>query len=82
VQWVTGMVLGWEEHTLTQLLTASGLKSHWRVLEHFAESGAWEREAVERHTLRLLEQERPARWGTYHPVALDDTKSHRTSKKI
>jgi hypothetical protein len=82
VQWVTGMVLGWEEHTLTQLLTAIGLESRWRVLEHFAEYGAWDREAVERHTLRLIEQERPARWGAYHPVALDDTKSHRTSKKV
>jgi DDE superfamily endonuclease len=82
VQWVTGMVLGWEEHTLTQILTALGLESRWRVLEHFAEYGAWDREAVERQTLRLLEQKRPARWGAYHPVALDDTKGHRTSKKV
>lgn len=82
VQWVTGMVWCWEEHTLTQILTALGLESRWRVLEHFAEHGAWEREAVERRLLRLVEQERPVRWGCYHPVALDDTKLHRTSKKI
>jgi DDE superfamily endonuclease len=82
VQWVTGMMLCWEDHTITQLLTASGLESRWRVLEHFAEYGAWDREAVERHTLRLIEQERPARWGAYHPVALDDTKGHRTSKTV
>jgi DDE superfamily endonuclease len=82
VQWVTGMVLGWEEHTITQLLTAIGLESRWRVLEHFAEYGAWDREAVERQILRLLEQERPARWGRYHPVAVDDTKGHRTSKQV
>lgn len=82
VQWVTGMVLCWEEHTMTQLLTALGLESRWRVLEHFAEYGAWDREAVERQLLRLLEQERPARWGLYHPVALDDTKLHRTSAKV
>jgi DDE superfamily endonuclease len=82
VQWVTGMVLCWEEHTLTQLLTATGLESRWRVLEHFAEYGAWERKAVERQTLWVLEQERPARWGSYRPVALDDTKGHRTSKKV
>jgi threonine/homoserine/homoserine lactone efflux protein len=36
VQWVTGMVLCWEEHTLTQILTALGLESRWRVLERFA----------------------------------------------
>jgi DDE superfamily endonuclease len=82
VQWVTGMVLCWEEHTLTQLLTALGLESRWRVLEHFAEYGSWDRKAVERYTLRLIEQEQPARWGQYHPVALDDTKLHRTSKKV
>jgi hypothetical protein len=82
VQWATGMVLCWEEHTMTQLLTASGLASRWRVLEHFAEYGAWDREAVERPRLRLLEHERPARWGSYHPVALDDTKLHRTSAKV
>jgi hypothetical protein len=82
VQWVTGMVLCWEEQTITPLLTAVGLESRWRVLEHFAEYGAWDREAVERHTLRLLEQAHPARWGSYHPVALDDTKGHRTSQKV
>jgi DDE superfamily endonuclease len=82
VQWVTGMVLAWEEHTITQILTALGLESRWRVLEHFAEYGAWDPEAVERHTLRLLEQARPARWGRDHPVAVDDTKLHRTSKQV
>jgi hypothetical protein len=82
VQWVTGMVLCWEEHTLTQILTALGLECRWRVLEHFAAYGAWDRAAVERHMLRLIEQEQPARWGRYHPVAVDDTKLHRTSKKV
>lgn len=82
VQWATGMVRCWEEHTITQILTALGLESRWRVLEHFAEHGAWEREAVERHTQRLIEQECPARWGRYHPVTVDDTKLHRTSKQV
>jgi hypothetical protein len=82
VQWVTGMILCWEEHTLTQILTALGLESRWRALEHFAEYGVWDRTAVERETLRLIERERPARWGCDHPVALDDTKLHRTSAKI
>jgi hypothetical protein len=82
VHWVTGMVLGWEEHTITQLLTALGLESRWRVLEHVAEDGAWDREAVERPTLRLLEPEQPARWGPSHPVAIDDPTRHRTSAKV
>jgi hypothetical protein len=82
VQWVTGMVLCGEEHTITQIVVALGLESRWRVLEHFAEYGAWDHVAVERQTLRLIEQARPARWGCYHPVALDDTKLHRTSAKV
>jgi hypothetical protein len=82
VQWITGMVLCWEEHTITQILTTLGLESRWRVLEHFAEYGAWDREAVERRTLRLIEQVQPARWGQYHPIAVDDTKLHRTSKQV
>ena len=82
VPWVTGMVLCWEEHTMTQLLTALGWESRWRVLEHVAEDGAWDREAVERQMPRWLEQERPARWGPYHPVVIDDTKLHRTSAKV
>ena len=46
-QWVTGTVLCQEEHTITQILTALGMESAWRNVEHFAEYGAWDREAVE-----------------------------------
>jgi hypothetical protein len=76
------MMLCWEEQTITQILMALGLESRWRVLEHCAEYGAWDRKAVERHTLPFIEQERPARWGRYRPVALDDTTLHRTSAKV
>ncbi len=82
VQWVTGMVMCWEEHTITQILISLGLESRWRVMEHFAEYGAWDRPAVERRTISLIEQECPARWGRYHPVAVDDTKLHRTSERV
>ena len=44
-QWVTGTVLCWEEHTITQILTSMGLESRWRVLENFAEYGAFDCEA-------------------------------------
>ena len=81
-QWVTGMVLCWEEHTITQILTAMNLESRWRVLEHFAEYGSFDCEAVERCTIRLIEEQQPARLAGYHPVALDDTKEHRTSADV
>jgi hypothetical protein len=79
VPWVTGMVQCWDEHTLTQLLTALGLEARWRVLAHVAEYSAWAREAMERQTRRLIEQEQPARWGRDHPVEWEDTTWHRTS---
>jgi hypothetical protein len=82
VPWVTGMGLGWEEHTITQILTALGLETRWRVLEPLAAYGAWDRAAGERQTLGLMEPERPARWGRYQPVAVDDTKLHRTSANV
>jgi hypothetical protein len=78
----TGMVRCWAEHTSTPILTALGLEARWRVLEHCAEYGAWDREVVERQTRPLLAQERPARWGRYHPVALDETKLHRTRASV
>jgi hypothetical protein len=82
VPWVTGMVRCGEEHTITQMLTALGLEARWRGLEPVAESGAWDRDAVERQTRRLLAQERPVRWGRSHPVAWDDTQWHRTRAKV
>lgn len=82
VQWVTGMVMGWEEHTITQILVSMGLESRWRVMERFAEKGTWNRPAVERRTIALIEHECPARWGRYHPVAVDDTKLHRSSGAV
>ena len=58
------------------------LEAQWRNVEHFAEYGSWDREAVERQLMRVVEQEHPARWGGYHPVAIDDTKEHRTSADV
>jgi len=81
-QWATGTVLCSEEHTITQILTGLGLESQWRNVEHLAEYGSWNREAVERQLMRVVEQEHPARWGGYHPVAIDDTKEHRTSAEV
>jgi hypothetical protein len=82
VQWVTGMVLCDEEHTITQILTSLGLESRWRALESFVEYGSWDRLAVERQLLSLLGDQQPVRWGKYRVVAVDDTKEHRTSAEV
>jgi hypothetical protein len=76
------MVLCWEAHPSTHILTALDLAARGRVLERLAAYGAWDRDAGERQTRRLREQERPARWGRYHPVALDATQWHRTSAQV
>lgn len=81
-QWVTGTVLAWEEHTITQILTSLDMEDRWRVVEHFAEYGAFRREAVESRTRCLVETELSPRLAGYRPVALDDTKCHRTSKGV
>ncbi|MFO0799660.1 MAG: transposase [Gemmataceae bacterium] len=81
-QWVTGTVLGWEEHTITQVLTSMGLEDRWRVAEHFAEYGAFRRDAVERQTRRVIEDQVGPRFGGYRVVAVDDTKCHRTSERV
>lgn len=67
---------------MPQLVTARGRDSRGRVREHFAEYGAWDLAAVERHTLRWLAQVRPARWGRYPPVAVDDTQLPRTRQRV
>lgn len=82
LQWVTGLVFCPEEHTITQSLTGMGLQSRWRVVEHFAEYGSWDRDTLERRTMRMIDQVHPARWGKYRPVAVDDTKVHRTSRHV
>ena len=81
-QWVTGMVLGNEEHTITQILTAMGLESRWRVMEAFAEYGSWDRDAVERQLLRTVQRQEPPHWGKYRVMAVDDTKEHRSSGDV
>ncbi len=82
VQWLTGLLLNVEEHTITQSLTALEQTDDWKALEAFAEYGAWDREHVERVTAQLLEDAPGRLWHGYHVCAGDDTKVHRTSKNV
>ena len=41
VQWVTGLALNVEEHTITQSLVGLGRVRDWKALEAFAEYGSW-----------------------------------------
>lgn len=81
-QWVTGLVLCPEEHTITQILIALGIEDRWRVMESFAEYGSWNQEEVERQLIRVVEDEQLPGWGKYRVMAVDDTKEHRTSSDV
>lgn len=81
-QWVTSMVLCDEEHTITQNLTSCAAEDRWRVIEHFAEYGSWDRQVVERQLERLVAAEAPRTFAGYRVVALDDTKEHRASPDV
>ena len=82
VEWLTGLALNVEEHTITQSLVGLERTDDWKALEAFAEYGAWDRDAVERVTAQLLEDAPGRFWHGFHVWAGDDTKVHRTSKDV
>src|SRR5262245_16574807 len=82
VEWVTGLALNVEEHTITQSLVGLDRTQDWKALETFAEYGAWD-EAGVAATLAGLVETAPGRlWHGYHVDALDDTKVHRSSAHV
>ena len=81
-QWVTGLVLCDEEHTITQEVTTLNLVDQWRNWESFAEYGSFDIRQVESQTQRLVEREHPSSFAGYHMKAADDTKELRSSRDI
>jgi hypothetical protein len=82
VEWVTGLVLNVEEHTITQSLVALERPNDWKALETFAEVGHWNRLSLERALALQLEQAPGRLWYGYHVEAGDDTKVHRNSPNV
>ena len=82
VVWVTGLALNDEEHTITQSLIALGLEDRWKEVENFAEIGHWNQELVEWSLADLLEDAPGRFWYGYRVHALDDSKVHRSSKRV
>jgi DDE superfamily endonuclease len=82
VEWVTGLALNDEEHTITQSLLGLGRAHDWKALETFAETGAWDQRFLAWTTTRLLDTLPDRRWFGYHVCAVDDTKVHRNSKEV
>src|SRR3954447_20747814 len=82
VEWVTGLALNVEEHTITQSLIGLDRPQDWKGLENFAEYGSWDRQQVERVCTQVLEEAPGRVWYGFHVSAIDDTKVHRSSKDV
>jgi hypothetical protein len=82
VEWVTGLALNVEEHTITQSLVGLNRADDWKALESFAEYGRWYDNLVEYQLAYHLEAVPGRLWYGYRVQAVDDTKVHRTSKRV
>jgi hypothetical protein len=81
-EWLTGLALNVEEHTITQSLVGLDRTGDWKALESFAEYGSWDQDALEHATATLIDQAPDRLWYGYHVWAGDDTKVHRSSAKV
>jgi len=81
-EWVTGLVLNVEEHTITQSLIALERPQDWKALESFAELGTWRQDILADRLAQLLDDAPGSLWFGYHVSALDDTKVHRNSANV
>jgi hypothetical protein len=82
VEWVTGLALNVEEHTITQSLIGLDRVPDWKALESFAEYGSWDLPVLQWSLARHLDRRPDRTWHGYHVWAGDDTKVHRSSKKV
>src|SRR5438034_1688407 len=78
VEWVTGLALNVEEHTITQSLLGLGRPDDWKALEAFAEHDRWDLPFLQWSLARRTAQLPGRRWHGYFVWAADDTKAHRS----
>jgi hypothetical protein len=82
VEWITGLALNVEEHTITQSLVGLDRPQDWKALESFAEYGSWDPLRLERQLGQAIGRLPNSRWHGYRVWAGDDTKVHRTSPGV
>jgi len=82
VEWVTGLVLNVEEHTITQSLVGIDRPADWKALESFAEYGSWNLQSFQWHMNWTIGKLPNALWHGYRVWAGDDTKVHRNSETV
>lgn len=81
-EWITGLALNAEEHTITQSLVGLDRTDDWKALETFAEVGHWRGPVVDYELAQLVEHAPGRLWYGYRVDAVDDTKVHRSSKHV
>jgi hypothetical protein len=82
VEWLTGLALNVEEHTITQSLIGLDRPQDWKGLESFAEYGSWHQADVARALARSLADAPGRTWHGLYVLAGDDTKVHRCGKHV
>ena len=82
VQWLTGLALNVEEHTITQSAVALDRVLDWRALETFAEYGSWDLPSLQAGLAQAIDRLPESLYYGYRVRAGDDTKVHRTSKDV
>jgi Transposase DDE domain len=82
VEWVTGLALNVEEHTITQSLVGLDRVPDWKALESFAEYGHWDLPLLEWSTAGAIDRHTDRLWHGYRVWAGDDTKVHRNSPDV
>src|SRR3954452_16841168 len=82
VQWVTGLALNVEEHTVTQSLIALDRVEDWKALESFAEYGSWNLPLLQWGVARRLARLPDRAWHGSSVWAADGTKVPRNSKDV
>ena len=82
VEWITGLALNVEEHTITQSLVGLDRPQDWKALESFAEYGSWNERLLEWQLGWALNRLPNRLWHGYRVWAGDDTKVHRNSPTV
>jgi hypothetical protein len=82
LEWVTGLALNVEEHTITQSLVGLDRPGDWKALESFAEYGSWHERLLQFGIAWAVDRAAGRRWHGYRVWAGDDTKVHRGSAHV
>src|SRR5262249_25601086 len=82
LEWVTGIALNVEEHTITQSLVGLAAPQDWKALESFAEYGSWSLPLLHLATAELAAAPPDQLFFGYQVWAGDDTKVHRSSADV